>query len=135
VKLQSLIGAKRVEFDPVNKFHSVYEIRNQTEVPLFPSVVNIDFIAKLLLDSEERMELELMVFDPDGTRSHVQHIGEVTNRRLKEMEPGVDFNFNVRFPVVAAGTYWIAVYGMGERLGDYPLYIQQKPSAEASALS
>jgi len=114
-----LAHGTKIEFDPVNKFHSVYEIRNQSE----------------RLDSEERMELELMVFDPDGTRSHVQHIGEVTNRRRKEMEPGVDFNFNVRFPVVAAGTYWIAVYGMGERLGDYPLYIQQKPSAEASALS
>jgi len=123
-----ILVAENVEFNPTIKKHSIYNILNKIEVPIFPSAIVTHVYFKYYFQSGldfDNVICHIKIIDPSNETIYEAILPELINLRHPEMTPGIDGVVELRFPVYMEGNYEYAIYANDKKISSYPVYLER----------
>ncbi|MGE7091121.1 hypothetical protein ACQKII_06590 [Lysinibacillus sp. NPDC048646] len=124
-----ILVAENIEFDPIVKQHTIFNVLNRMSVPTFPTVAITNVYFKYLFNEDIELDScvgSVKVLDPLDEIVYEAMLPELKNFRIKEMFPGIDGMVEIRFPVHISGNYKYIIYANNEELCRYPLFIDEQ---------
>ncbi|AHN23689.1 hypothetical protein [Lysinibacillus varians] len=128
IKCQILV-AENIEFDPIGKQHTIFNVLNRMSVPTIPAAAVTNVYFKYLFNEDLELNscvCSVKVLDPLDELVYEAMLPELKNFRIKEMFPGIDGMVEIRFPVLISGNYKYIIYANNEEIFRYPLYIDKQ---------
>ncbi|EON73764.1 hypothetical protein [Lysinibacillus sphaericus] len=124
-----ILVAENIEFDPIGKQHTIFNVLNRMSVPIFPTAAITNVYFKYLFNEELELNsyvCSVKVLDPLDEIVYEAMLPELKNFRIKEMVPGIDGMVQIRFTALISGNYKYIIYANNEEICRYPLYIDKQ---------